>query len=95
MEDDGKNESAPNLDARMEDVDEDAAAETNERRKILKISKRNLPIYYNVNPVCRKISPILILSVNSRNIRISLSGCLCPTTKPFCTSGHQRLRSHW
>jgi hypothetical protein len=44
--------------------------------------------------VCRKISLILILSVNPRNIRISLSGCLCPTTKPFCTSDHERLRSH-
>ena len=30
MEDDGENESAPNLDASMEDLDEDAAAETDE-----------------------------------------------------------------
>ena len=28
MEDDGENESAPDLDASMEDLDEDAAAET-------------------------------------------------------------------
>jgi hypothetical protein len=30
MEDDGENEFAPNLDASMEDLDEDAAAETDE-----------------------------------------------------------------
>jgi hypothetical protein len=33
MEDDGENESAPNLDASMEDLDEDAPAETDEMYK--------------------------------------------------------------
>ena len=34
MEDDGENESAPDLDASMEDLDEDAAAETEDNDEI-------------------------------------------------------------
>ena len=82
MEDDGENESAPNLDASMEVLDEDTAAETDELNQgdtedfeeepsnIIRCVVKNLQ--FKFSPLTRATSESLI--------RLSLS--------------HQRLRSH-